>query len=599
MLIEASATMRYAIQSFCEDSDHEIDFFSSYTEASEALSSQYNTFDNDYHCIVMGWPNIRKTNGGENFVKLLGAPDFHDLPVIVLSQDMRADTRAWVAERNHTVLVPWKEYQTVLDLINKLIGHDISQEIEVFPSKFPNGDINILVADDSPSIRYALSDLLNLHGYRVQVVDTAVKAFEVASNSDFDIAIIDFYLQESTGDELCRKLLTDDKTQHMTCAILTGTYSDHIIRRSLRAGAVECMFKNESSELLLARIDAISHLIRGKKQLKDDRNRLDAILDSVKDGVYGVDKKGYVIFINSRAKTMLGYEQGVDLVGKLAHDLFHHSDASGKPILPEASEIHRAYAHEITSQNMDGTFFDHQGKAIDVAYTIRPFMLNNKASGSIIEFSPKVESTVVDPKTWNNLTYDALTGLMNKRYFESFLNNEILRAPRSQSNASLLLLDLEYCARGSKQVRTVKPVSIEKSTSMVRTAAKILTQSFRTTDLIGYLGNGQFGIIISHKQPEDALLVTRKLVQKIYAVSLQMKFTRLICSAALINIQNCAPNDAGQLLSKAQLGCQIAKNKRLYHVFIGEHNQIVSCLPTSRNGRQHQSDQHLKANAHL
>ncbi len=582
MLVEASATMRYVLQGFYENSDYEVHSFSSYVEASKALSSQYTKFDTEYQCVIAGWPKSRKIEGGGEFLKLLEAPDFHDLPVIILAQDLRADTRAWVATRDHAVLVPWKAYQSSKALVNKLIGQDISQETEVFSSKFPNSDISILVVDDSPSIRYALSDLLNLHGYKVSVVDTAEKGLVAAQQSNFDIAIIDFYLEESTGDELCSKLLSDDKTQHMTCAILTGTYSDHIIHRSLRAGAVECMFKNESSELLLARIDAISHLIRGKKQLKEDHNRLDAILGSVKDGVYGVDKKGYLTFVNSRAKTLLGYAEESNLVGKRAHDLFHHSDASGKPVPPEACEIHRAYAHEITTQNMDGIFFDYQGKAISVNYTIRPLTLEGKVAGSIVEFSPKEESTVVDPRTWNNLTYDALTGLMNKRYFESFLNNEVRRTTRSQAYTSLLVIDVEYCARGNQQVRAVKPVSIAKSENMVRTVARVLTDSFRTTDLIGYLGNGQFGVIITHNHAEDALYVTRKLIQKIYAVSLQMKFARLTCAAGLLSIHKFAQFSGSQMLSKTQLGCQIAKHRGLYHAFLCDNNETFPCLPKPR-----------------
>ena len=65
----------------------------------------------------------------------------------------------------------------------------------------------VLVVDDSPSIRYALSDLLNLHGYKVNVVGTVQEGLEAARVGRYDIAVIDYYLQEATGDELVRQFM--------------------------------------------------------------------------------------------------------------------------------------------------------------------------------------------------------------------------------------------------------------------------------------------------------------------------------------------------------------------------------------------------------
>ncbi len=571
MLVEPSATMRYVLQNYCEKSDYETESFSSFERAQEALKNQYRVFDLEYRCVILGWPSTPAA-GADEFFELLEAADYHDLPVIVLAQDLRADARAWVAGRSHTVVVRWKEYRSIIDLVSRLLDQDISTDDEAFPVKFSNSDINILVIDDSPSIRYALSDLLNLQGYNVDVVGTVEQSLESARAGSYDIAVIDYYLKESTGDDLCRQLMSEPQTSDITCAILTGTYSDHIIKRSLRAGAVECMFKNESSELLLARIDAISRMVRNKKQLKEDHLRLDAILGSVKDGVYGVDHDGRVTFVNSRAKSLLGYGGNEDFVGNSAHELFHHSDDKGLPVSAKNCAIQRAYEHGVAVQNMDGIFFDYKGRCVNVTYTIRPLIIQNKESGSIVEFSKREQNAVLDPSTWRFLAYDNVSGLMSRRHFESCLENEINRVKRTRAKNSLLVISVDFAGYGGPAV------NISTSASLVRAVSRLLARRFRNTDLMGYFGEGQFGLILSHTSVDDAYLVTRKLTQAVINLSKKLKNTRIDCSGGLISIGRTNAFGPTELISKAQLGCQIASRKGRNYAFVCDINQVIPCF---------------------
>ena len=99
------------------------------------------------------------------------------------------------------------------------------------------------------------------------------------------------------GDELCRRLRDDPATTGIAASILTGAYQEDIIQECLNAGAVDCMFKNEAKELLLARIAAMSRAVRNRKSIEAERERLAGILGSVGDGVYGVNQAGQITFI--------------------------------------------------------------------------------------------------------------------------------------------------------------------------------------------------------------------------------------------------------------------------------------------------------------
>ena len=135
MLVEPSATMRYVLKNFTDANGYETDGFTTFGKALNALKRQFEVFDSEYRCVLIGWPSVRDSDS-EAFLSLLESPDFHDLPVIVLSQDMRADARAWVAGRNHTVLVRWKEYRSVKDLLSRQLEQDFDTDADAFQTKF-------------------------------------------------------------------------------------------------------------------------------------------------------------------------------------------------------------------------------------------------------------------------------------------------------------------------------------------------------------------------------------------------------------------------------------------------------------------------------
>src|SRR6202022_1655782 len=57
-------------------------------------------------------------------------------------------------------------------------------------------------------------------------------------------------------------------------------------------------------------------------------HRSELILESVGEGIHGIDMEGRIIFENSVAAKLLGYTVE-ELSGKLAHDAMHHSRKDG------------------------------------------------------------------------------------------------------------------------------------------------------------------------------------------------------------------------------------------------------------------------------
>ena len=73
-------------------------------------------------------------------------------------------------------------------------------------------------------------------------------------------------------------------------------------------------------------------VIERSTELREVTQRTDLLVDSVADGVYGVDSQGLVTFVNPAAVTALGFRRR-DILGHQAHALFHDHNAgwAGRP----------------------------------------------------------------------------------------------------------------------------------------------------------------------------------------------------------------------------------------------------------------------------
>ena len=96
LLVEPSATMRHVLEKHVRALGHEVEATDSYASASEALRRRFRAFESDFAGVLLGWPSLPDANA-DDFAARLESDDFADLPVVVMSTDMRAETRACAA----------------------------------------------------------------------------------------------------------------------------------------------------------------------------------------------------------------------------------------------------------------------------------------------------------------------------------------------------------------------------------------------------------------------------------------------------------------------------------------------------------------------
>ncbi|MGA1876251.1 MAG: PAS domain S-box protein [bacterium] len=118
------------------------------------------------------------------------------------------------------------------------------------------------------------------------------------------------------------------------------------------------------------------------------RNKL--ILDSVGEGIYGMDLEGNIIFINPSAVQMTGYGP-TELGGHHKHEILHHTRADGSPYPYEECPIHATIKDGIPRHITDEIFWRKDGSSFPVAYVSTPIEEKGKITGAVVVFKDFTE----------------------------------------------------------------------------------------------------------------------------------------------------------------------------------------------------------------
>jgi PAS domain S-box-containing protein len=109
------------------------------------------------------------------------------------------------------------------------------------------------------------------------------------------------------------------------------------------------------------------------------------ILDSISDGVYGVDLSGRIALVNRAAAAMLGWESQ-DLVGRNAHEAIHHSREDGSPFPAADCGLVTAVVSGHDVPPTEDVFWRHDGGSFPVEYESRALQRGAERVGSIVTF---------------------------------------------------------------------------------------------------------------------------------------------------------------------------------------------------------------------
>ncbi len=131
------------------------------------------------------------------------------------------------------------------------------------------------------------------------------------------------------------------------------------------------------------------------RELEEAEERSSQLLNSIGEGVYGVDTAGRLTFINPAGLNILGFDND-DILGQNAIELLHHSDADGSPMQKEDCPTWTACTQGKVFLAHDGVFWNRYGKPIEVNYTCTPIRNGETIMGAVVSFRDMTGARVME-----------------------------------------------------------------------------------------------------------------------------------------------------------------------------------------------------------
>jgi putative two-component system response regulator len=116
---------------------------------------------------------------------------------------------------------------------------------------------NILVVDDSPIVRKALTRQLEKYGASVSQAEDGQQGLQAAYEGSFDLIITDVEMPHLNGFGLCERLKDNPSTRGIPVIILSSLETDKDIEQGFKAGAAAYVSKSEAQIQLNETIERV------------------------------------------------------------------------------------------------------------------------------------------------------------------------------------------------------------------------------------------------------------------------------------------------------------------------------------------------------
>ena len=123
-----------------------------------------------------------------------------------------------------------------------------------------------------------------------------------------------------------------------------------------------------------------------ERALHDSQKQMQMFMDSIAEGMYGVDTEGRCTFVNAALLRILGYEREEELLGKNLHEIIHYAHPDGSPYPASECHAYQAYIRNEPTHSADEVFWRKDGTPVAVEYWSQPMHKRGQAIGAVVTF---------------------------------------------------------------------------------------------------------------------------------------------------------------------------------------------------------------------
>jgi len=299
-----------------------------------------------------------------------------------------------------------------------------------------------------------------------------------------------------------------------------------------------------------------------EERLRSEKDFISTTLDSITNPVIVVDSRERVKLVNPSAEKLFGCKQDEIIDCPISELLILYSNRQATRIIDITQLLNRKLA-------LSSMFFsDVNQKLIELEFSASP-MIDMVAED--VGFVIILKDVSEDRKLRRKLSYDQLTGFLNRSAFETKFENLVTEDNGSVPQHVFAYLDID-------QFRTVNETCGSTAGDLLlKQVSSMIKKHVRQSDIVSRFSGDEFGIVMPFFEMERALQTIQKIIIEIQhsAFTWNEHEYRVTASIGVMAFGRMSDEYADSY-SKVSTACFLAKQNggNQYH-FIDENDEKV------------------------
>ncbi|QPK63152.1 EAL domain-containing protein [Methylomonas sp. LL1] len=296
------------------------------------------------------------------------------------------------------------------------------------------------------------------------------------------------------------------------------------------------------------------------------KNNYQTLYDNNPTMVFDLSLQGQILSVNQFGARQIGLS-----VNQLQHtSIFNFTHPEDLANSRTFFQLCQKYPQQVHKQ--ERRFICNNGHIIWVRETARLVDIGNDHQHVLLVGEDITETRRLADKVAYQASHDELTGLTNRRHFDTHVQDLVSQAHSDNSSHVMCYLDLD-------QFKVVNDTCGHLAgDELLRQLGELLKQQVRKTDILARLGGDEFGILMAHCSLEQALLTGDKLRNAIcdFQFAWENRSFSISVSIGIAPINRSSGN-AVDILKEADAACYAAKEKgrNRVHVFSSNDDELA------------------------
>jgi diguanylate cyclase (GGDEF)-like protein/PAS domain S-box-containing protein len=309
------------------------------------------------------------------------------------------------------------------------------------------------------------------------------------------------------------------------------------------------------SRSMLRRTEAAEAALRASEaSMHDEQERAQVTLGSIHDGVISTDAHGCVKYLNSAAARITGWTLHAAR-GAPLHTVFRLVDENEREPIANLVTVLLGNADARESIRV-ATLIRNDESRLAADASLAP-ICDRKGTviGVVAAFRDVSQERELSMRLLHQATHDALTGLVNRREFESRVRAALEETAARQRQFALLYVDLD-------QFKVVNDTSGHPAgDQLICQIAEMMNTALRASDTLARLGGDEFGVLLVDCPLPGALAIAEKMRKRIGETRFAWRDRSYVVGASIgAVVLDATFRSEAEVLSAADSACYLAKD---------------------------------------